>query len=264
MWVLLLLAVGGATFSVMAQDYTPIAPLRTGTYYVNVPTPLTLPKGVLEVRFTHRFAEPVNDGDSHDLWGLDGSADIGIGVAWGFTESLQAELFRTDVQDNIEAALKWRFLRQAPDFPVSITLRGGTDILTEENIDDRTSLFLQTVVSRQMSRRLELFAVPTYANEAGSFDHAFNVPFGLIWFPRPNMGLVLELIPENRDLPDAVDSSFGWAVALKRAIGGHFFEILLANTRATHVSQSVGGELFRGVGLDSEDVHLGFNIVRRF
>ncbi|MDX1582711.1 MAG: DUF5777 family beta-barrel protein, partial [Thermoanaerobaculia bacterium] len=77
-------------------------------------------------------------------------------------------------------------------------------------------------------------------------------------------GFVLELIPENHDLPDGVDSSFGWTIAWKRALGGHFFEILLANTRATHSSQQIGGELLRGVGLESDDVHLGFNIVRRF
>lgn len=247
-----------------AQDYTPIASLRTGGNYVNVPTPLIIPDGMWEVRFTHRFAEPINDGDVRNLWGLDGSADIGIGLAWAARRDLQFELFRSDVQDNYEAAVKWAFLKQAPSFPVSITFRGGVDVLTEEGIDDRTSIFAQSIVSRQLSRRLEVFAAPTYAFEAGSFEHAVNFPFGLAWFYRPSTAIVVELIPENDDLADDVDSSIGWAVGWKRALGGHFFEILLANTRATHVSQYVPGELIRGVGLQSDDVHLGFNIVRRF
>ncbi|MDX1582971.1 MAG: DUF5777 family beta-barrel protein, partial [Thermoanaerobaculia bacterium] len=175
-------------FAVEGQDYTPISPLRTGTYYANIPTPLTLPDGMWSVRFTHRFATPINEGDEDDLWGLDGSADIGIGLAWAASEHLQLELFRTDVQDNYEIAGKWSFLRQAPDFPVSITFRGGLNVMTEDDIEDRTSVFLQSVVSHQFSRRLELFAVPMYANDAGSFDHAFNVAVGAIWFPRSNMG----------------------------------------------------------------------------
>lgn len=260
----LCLIVVSLSLSAVGQDYTPIAPLRTGTNYVNIPTPLTLGHRIWEVRFTHRFAEPINDGDIRNLWGLDGSADIGIGLAWAPTPDLQIELFRTDVQDNYEAAVKWAFLKQARSVPVSVAFRGGVNVLTEEGIEDRTSIFLQSILSRQVSRKLEIFAAPTYAHEAGSFDHAVNIPFGLVWFPRSNMGFVLEVIPENRDLPDEVDSSFGWALGWKRAIGGHFFEIMLGNTRATHVSQYVGGELFRGIGLESDDVHLGFNIVRRF
>lgn len=252
------------TTAVHAQNFTPISSLRTGGNYVNLPTPLILPEGMWEVRFTHRFAEPINEGDIHNFWGLDGSADIGIGLAWGATRNLQVELFRSDVQDNYEAALKWSFIRQAPSFPVSITFRGGADVLTEKGIEDRTSPFVQSIVSRQMSRRLELFAAPSYVSDAGSFEHAVNVPVGMAWFYRPGAAVVLELVPENTDLIDEIDSSFGWALGWKRAIGGHFFEIMLANTRSTHVNQYVPGEFFRGIGLESGDVHLGFNIVRRF
>lgn len=262
--VAMLIALAAWTPLLHGQDYTPLPSLRTGGNYVNVPTPLIVPNGQWEVRFTHRFAEAINDGDARNLWGLDGSADIGIGLAWAMSRDLQIELFRSDVQDNYEAAVKWSFLRQAPSFPVSISFRGGVDILTEEGIDDRSSIFVQSIVSRQISRRLEVFAAPSYVHGAGSFDDAVNVPFGLAWFYRPSSSIVVELIPENTDLPDEVDSSFGWAIGWKRALGGHFFEILLANTRATHVSQYVPGELIRGIGLESDEVHLGFNIVRRF
>ncbi|MBW3672127.1 MAG: hypothetical protein KY432_10710 [Acidobacteria bacterium] len=262
--LVLLAVIGLVSTAVHAQNYTPISSLRTGGNYVNQPTPLILPQGMWEVRFTHRFAEPINEGDVHNFWGLDGSADIGIGLALAVRHDLQIELFRSDVQDNYEAALKWAFIRQAPSFPVSITFRGGADVMTEEGIEDRTSLFVQSIISKQISRRLEVFAAPAYVSDAGSFEHAVNVPFGMAWFYRPSAAVVLELIPENTDLPDQLDSSFAWALGWKRAIGGHFFEIMLANTRSTHVNQYVPGEFLRGIELESGDVHLGFNIVRRF
>lgn len=248
----------------VAQDYVPIAPLPIGTHLLNVPTAQILPHRMWEVRFTHRFAQPINEGDAHSFWGLDGPADIGIGLAWAPTRQLEVSLFRTDVQDNWEGAAKYVLVRQAPAFPVSATARAGVDFRSERGVDERLSGFAQVVISRQLTRRLELMIVPTWASEAGPFDHAFNVPVGLAWMLRRNLSLVVEIIPENRDLPDGGESDIGWAIGLKRAIGGHYFEILLADTRATHVSQYASSTLVPDVGLDAGDVHLGFNIVRRF
>jgi hypothetical protein len=52
-------------------------------------------------------------------------------------------------------------------------------------------------------------------------------------------------------------------VGLKRAIGGHYFEILITNNNATHVDQYVTST-YMGSPLRHSDLHLGFNIERRF
>ena len=248
----------------LAQDYDPIQPLRLGSDLINLPTPRTLPTGTWEVRFTHRFSEPINDGDEHSLWGLDSSADIGIGLAYAPTANLQFGVFRTDVLDNIEASFKYALVREAPSFPLSVSFRGGVDWHTEEGTDDSTGGFAQAILSRRVGPGAEVFAVPTWASDAGSFDHAFNVPVGLAWTFRPGLSLMIEVIPENRDLPDEIGSDLGWAIGLKKAVGGHYFDVVLASSRATHVDQYVGSEFLPGVGVDSGDIHLGFNIVRRF
>jgi hypothetical protein len=260
---------------VAAQDspYAPIKPLPLGDTLLSLPTAHIPGEGVWEVKFTHRFGQSIDDTDWHSLWGLDSNADVSIGFSWVATRDLQFTLLRSNVLDDVELAAKYIVVQQAPAIPVSLAVRVGGDIRTENNLDDRTSAFVQAIVSRDIGRRFEVFAVPTFATNAGRavsgdttgalFKHAFNVPVGGAMMFGPAFSVVGELIPVNRDLPDSIDSDVGWAVGFKRAVGGHYFELLVTNSNSTHVDQYVsstylGGPLRRG------DLHLGFNIERRF
>ena len=99
---------------------------------------------------------------------------------------------------------------------------------------------------------------------AALFKHAFNVPVGAALMVRPGLSVVVELTAKNRDLPSSMNGGdFGWALGLKRAIGGHYFEILLTNSNATHADQYVTST-YQGTPLNKSDIHLGFNIERRF
>jgi len=120
----------------------------------------------------------------------------------------------------------------------------------------------------------EVFAIPTYVTNAGQqvngttsgalFKHAFNIPVGAALMVRPGLSVVVELTAKNRDLPSSMNGGdFGWALGLKRAIGGHYFEILLTNSNATHADQYVTST-YQGTPLNKSDIHLGFNIERRF
>jgi hypothetical protein len=239
-----------------------LVPLRLGETLINLPSQRVLNPGGWEIRFTHRFSTPINAGDAHDLWGLDSSADVGIGLSYAPVRNLQFALYRTDVLDDFEASVKYAAIRQ-DRLPFSASVRAGVDVRTERNVEDRTSAFAQVVLARQFGQKAEVFVIPTYVTNADLFDTAFNTPVGVAWTVRPALSLILEIIPENTDLPDDVDSSLGWTVGLKRAIGGHWFEVLLSNTRATHVDQYVPST-FLGQGLAAGDIHLGFNIERRF
>jgi hypothetical protein len=50
---------------------------------------------------------------------------------------------------------------------------------------------------------------------------------------------------------------------MKRVIGGHYFELLISNSNATHVDQYVTST-YQGSPLKRSDLHFGFNIERRF
>ena len=226
-----------------ASPYSPLRPLPLGDTLLSLPTAHIPGEGVWEVKFTHRFGQSIDDTDWHSLWGLDSNADVSLGLSWVATRDLQFSILRSNVLDDVELAAKYIVVQQAPAIHVSLAVRVGGDIRTEKNLDDRTSAFGQLIVSRDIGRRFEVFAVPTFATNAGRavtgqtsvalFKHAFNMPVGGAVMFGPAFSVVAELTPVNRDLPDSIDSQVGWAVGFKRAVGGHYFELLVTNSNAT-------------------------------
>lgn len=266
--------------SATAQDdqYTPIRTVPLGDTLLTLPTSHIPTEGTWEIKFTHRFNQSLDQGSFsdrvHSLWGLDSNADVGIGLSYVISRDLQASFIRSNASDDIETSLKYVVVQQARAIPFSLAIRGGMDWRTERDIVDRTSYFAQAVVSRQFGGRAEVFLIPTFVTDAGRavsgsssvalFRHAFNVPMGAAVMIRPGLSVVGEFTPKNRNLPSSVNGGdFGWALGLKRAIGGHYFEILLTNTNATHADQYVTST-YQGSPLNKSDFHLGFNIERRF
>lgn len=267
----LLLIAGLAT----AQDrYTPIQLMPLGDTLLTLPTSHMSAEGTWQVKFTHRFNQSIDEGEAiHTLFGLDSGANVGMGLSYTPSRDFGLALMRSNVSDTYELSAKYLAFQQAGAFPISAALRAGADIRTERNLGDRVSYFGQAILSRQFGERVAVFAIPTFATDAGRvvsgdqdvalFEHAFNVPVGAAVMIRRGMSLVVELIPPNTDLPDAIDSDLGWSVGIKMATGGHYFEILLTNSNATTADQYVTST-YQGGPLRSGDLQLGFNIERRF
>jgi hypothetical protein len=259
-----------------AEDrYTPTPPLPLGDILLNLPTSHMPSRGTWEVKFTHRFNQSLDQGSFsdriHSLFGLDSNADVGIGLSYVMVRDLQLSFYRSNALDDIEMGAKYNFFQQAPALPFSTAIRMGADWRTERDVKDRISGFAQVIVSRQFGHRAEVTVVPTFVTDAGRaatgngalFKHAFNVPVGIALQLRPNLSAIAEITPTNRDLPKDMHADLGWAVGLKRVIGGHYFEILISNSNATHADQYVTST-YMGSPLRRGDLHLGFNIERRF
>lgn len=237
-----------------AQESIPL-----GTRLINGPSPFPVPRHRWEVLFTHRFHESINDGDSHDLWGLDSGADTGLGVAYGLTPRIDLSLYRVSFQEDYEIAGKFMVLNQKAGQPLTLTVRAGADLLRRPGVPDSDRPFAQILLSRQIRPGWILLASPSWVADTPNLENAFNVPLGLT-FPLPGDQLVeLEYVPANRDLDG---SKAAWHVALSKAIGGHLFEIVLGNSRASTVDQMLGSD--SAAGFESGDVRLGFNLVRLF
>jgi len=261
--------------SALAQDrYTPIAPLPLGDTLLTLPTSHIPAQGAWEIKFTHRFNESIDGNDRlHSLFGLDSNADVLFGFSYAPRRALQLSLARSNTNDTIEGAVKYIVLQQAQAVPGSLALRVGGDWRSEKDLGDRASWFAQAILSRQIGRKAEFFVLPTFVTKAGRavagteslalFDDAFNVPIGFAYRIKPALSVVAEIIPPNNDLPDEVDAEFGWAIGIKRAIGGHYFEILLTNSNGSTVDQYTTST-YQGAPFNHGDIHLGFNIERRF
>lgn len=261
-----------------AQDApAPLRSLPMGDTLLSLPSNQIAPHGQWEIKFTHRFNQSIDQGSLsdqlHSLFGLDGGADVAFGAAYAMSPDLQLSLVRSNTNDTFEVAAKYVLLRQTDGRPFNLTLRGGGDFRTETDLEDRSSFFAQAIVTRQFGRKAEIFLLPTFATNAGRavtgdtsgalFEHALNVPVAFAWMLRPGLAAVVEVIPPNGDLPKESSADIGWAVGVKRNIGAHWFEILLTNNQTTLVDQYVT-TTFQGAPFDAGNVHLGFNIERRF
>ncbi len=263
--------------SAPSSPYAPVKPLPVGDVLLSLPTSHMPAAGTWEVRFSHRFNQSIDQGSFsdrvHSLWGLDSNADVGLGLSYALRRDLQLSFLRSNAMDDIELAAKYLVVQQAPAIPFGAAIRVGGDIRTEKNLNDRTSAFGQAILSHQFGQRAEVFVMPTWVTNAGRvvsgqtsaalFKHAFNVPVGAAITIRPALSLVAEVIPKNRDLPSGSHADFGWSLGLKKAMGGHFFEILLTDNNATHADQYVTST-YQGSPLNRRDLHIGFNIERRF
>jgi Membrane bound beta barrel domain (DUF5777) len=246
-----------------AQSAGPYDPVRrdpVGTILINGATPYTLGSRRLEVLFTHRFQQPVNlGGDSHNLWGLDSGADVGIGLAYGVTRHLDLSLLRSSFQEDFELAGKFLVIEQAARVPLSVAVRAGADLLGRTGVADPHRPFAQLVLARRIAPGVNLIATPSWERDTPRLRDAWNVPLGLT-LPLPaGSFLDLEFVPKNRDLRESVAA---WHAALSKPVGQHLFSIVIGNSRATTVDQYLGGD--SAAGFRARDVRLGFNLVRTF
>ena len=230
-----------------------------GTQLVNLPTHLVLPYGTLQVLFTHRFGETVATGGPGDLYGLDSAADIGLGLAMGFGHGLDAEVYRSSLFKQIEAAVKWTVVRQGASFPLGLAVRAGSEYRAVSGVTDRWAGFAQLVLARRIGRFLDLFAVPTYVSDTPTLRNAGNVGFGASVHLPHAWDIAAEAIPANRKVPGA---TVAWSVGFTKRIPGHSFLIYVGNSRATTTDLIAGSDI--PGGFKPGDVRLGFNLVRRF
>jgi hypothetical protein len=241
-----------------AGPYEPLGRAPLGTRLIDAPTPWTVAPRTLEVLFAHRFRQAVQDGDSHDLWGLDGGADVGIGLAWGLTRHADLSLLRSSFQEDYELAAKLLLFEQAPRVPLSLAVRAGVDRVRRPGVAEPTRPFVQAVVARRLAPGFDLILVPSWVRDTERLRNAFNVPVGLALTLGGSL-IELEVTPRTRDLDGSVTA---WHVAVSKQMGGHIFEMVLGNSRALTVDQSLGGD-FAG-GFATGDVRLGFNLIRAF
>ncbi len=248
-----------------AAAYEPGPRDPLGTRFVNVATPFPVGAGMWELFFSHRFQETVEDGDSSNLWGLDGAADVGFGGTVGLTRSLDVGLYRYSFQETWELSAKYLFFEQAPRVPLSIAVRGGVDRVERDGVADPTRPFAQLIVARRFAvpnrhgRGINLMIAPSWVGDTPRLRDAFNVPVGLSLPLLHGRMVQIEVIPANRDLDDSVLS---WNLGFTHDAGRHIFEVVVGNSRATTVDQMLGSDF--PPGFEEDDVRLGFNLIRLF
>ena len=142
------------------------------TRLVNGHTVENVGKGVLDVRFNHRFGT-INKG-VYELFGLD-NATTRFGFDYGITKNLMVGIGRSSFQKTFDAFFKLKLLRQSTgriNMPVTVSYVPTIALMTlkwsdssrKNYFSSRLSYTHQLIIARKFSEGLSLQLMPTYVH----------------------------------------------------------------------------------------------------
>ncbi|HTS00958.1 MAG TPA: DUF5777 family beta-barrel protein [Thermoanaerobaculia bacterium] len=277
--------------SAAAQEGVKDVATDVGNRFINTATPLTNDKGVGEAVITHRFDASVIDSGGSSLWGLDGSAQIGLGIEYVPLQNVAVQVYRARSYADYEFAAKVTLLWPKKGLPLGIGVRGGLNWLSATylpslGLEKQSSGFGQLLVSYTIADRVTLAAAPTYVQRTPVQTDVWNVPVIAQIRITKSIALMGEFIPKSKADLREFDPASGtyvsvppvpqWAVLLEKAVYHHRFGLYIGNTVASTVDQMMGGDygavpatdrngnpIIVG-GVTDKNIHFGFNIVRSF
>jgi cytochrome c oxidase subunit 2 len=197
---------------------------------INVPTPKRVPKGSLNVHFSHRFSSAINAegsdfGDTaNELFGLDSFSVSALGFSYGFTDRLYGKISRSPVCDRlflcktVEIGLGYHFLDEAGKSPVALS--AYTSIEGDDNFTENFNYNIQMMVARSITKYVNVFFSPAVhfrANDSNRFNpdlslfpanrqavgdldlgkHTGSFGFGVNAKIRPSASLLFEFTPRT-------------------------------------------------------------------
>ena len=135
----------------------------------NVPTGRRVERHGLYVNFTHRFpyeAAFTGQGRGGELLGLDNFAVPSFGFRYGVTSRLSVFAYRSPsiIGRPIELMAAYNFLDENDGKPLNAAFRFSID--GQSNFSNNFAENLELVVSRSLTRRAQIYAVPTYSIHA--------------------------------------------------------------------------------------------------
>jgi hypothetical protein len=227
---------------------------------LNVPSTLRLPVRASSFQLTHRFNRDLRQGSfdeiASNLFGLDQGAAVGFEYRFGVARHLQAAVYRTGIERTFQFSAKYDAVRQGDSIPVSVSTLISVEGI--DNFQDQYAPAVGAAISRLVGDRLAVYAAPVWVhNTAGSLNIDRDTFFiGVAGRARVSatVYIVAEVAPRAGGFsPDRPAFGFG----IEKRVGGHLFQLNVANGQGTTLGQIARGGL-------ADSLYLGFNLARRF
>jgi hypothetical protein len=234
-----------------------------GSRIINFPSADTPPPHILQLIFTHRFAEPVQESNIHNLFSFDSGAEVGIGLSYTPIKNLEVGLLRERTLEDYEVSAKYSILSDTS--PVHVAVRAGGDWRTQKTYypNDRFTFFAQAVAGVFLFDRVRLSVIPTFVTKAAGQlfilpirDDVFNVLFAVSGAVTRTINIQGEVVPRRAGSPGT-----GWIVAIEKVLPRHRFSFTAGNMKPTTVDQYIAPDFS---GRPRSNVYLGFNISRQW
>lgn len=280
-WIVLLLTL--LSLAMAQPEYTPL--VFRANRLMNSANTEFLYENTIEFRVQHRFGDTY--GGLYTFFGEDDGAATNIGMDWAITDWWMMGSTRMNFGKTWEFHNRLRFLRQRSDdsMPVTVALSTVYDIQTLKQ-NEYQYLGAQLLVSRKFTSRLSAQIAP-YVVHRPSFKSdirstpaftAFGVHFGGRVLLTKRHSIVWEyawLINRNdyNDNSTPVTAEYyrfeaaeaqpydSFSIGYSIQNGGHTFQVLFSNTRASGLSTHLLGS---NADLFARHFFMGFNITRLF
>jgi hypothetical protein len=235
------------------------------TQAINLPTAETLRAGEWQFEIAHRFRPAVSEG-SDALWGLDGPANMRLGLGFAPTDRLLVTIARSNLLDNWDLQVKLKALGfELGEIPFLVAAQGGaawSSEVPERDSGDKGNFqyYGQLVVNARLADRLALGIVPSYVynvllDRIDPVDDLFWGFYGQL-FITDVFSLNGELnLGENG--AELVHNAGSFGIELET--GGHFFKVFLTNSVRLNPTQFLVGTDFP---FEADEWRLGFSITR--
>lgn len=235
------------------------------TQAINLPTAETLSKGEWQFEIAHRFLPAISDG-AEALWGLDGPANMRLGLGYAPSGRILVTLARSSFLDNWDLQVKLRALElEGGGVPLLVALQGGAAWSSE--VPERDSgdpgnfqYYAQLILNTALGDRLAVGVVPSYLYNVllDRIDPVQDLFWGFYGqlFLTDVLSLNGELnLGENGA---ELDHNAG-GLGLELETGGHFFKVFVTNSVRLNPTQFLVGT---DIPFEPDGWRLGFSITR--
>ena len=243
----------------------PALELFHSSHAINLPTGETLQKGDFEFEISHRFVPPMSEGYDA-FWGLDGPAHIRFGMAYSFAEDFLVTLGRTNLNDNTDLQIRYKFWTSDGDMmPVLIALNLGaawnTEVAGKNRGDNRNfQYFGQLIANTMIAGKLGIGVAPSYLYNSSLYtsDVKKSLALGTYvqYYLHKNYSVLAEWTPTWIGWRDSYNS---FSIGIEIETGGHFFKMFAGNNAAINLSQYLAGA---DLILAGNNLRFGFLITR--
>jgi hypothetical protein len=233
---------------------------------VDLPSPVDLKRGSVEVMIQHRFLDAVDAG-AGEAFGIDSGANINLAVNYALTGRVSAGISRARFDKIVELSGTYE-IRTAKDSWWKLALRGGVE--GKDNFHREYSPFLQLASSFDY-KILQINAVPMVTFNSRPDDqlqfnrsrminpdsnHTFALGLGADLALSRKYSLLGEYVPRLAGYGglDERRDQVGAGVVIRT--WGHVFTILFASSRDFTPSKY-------GVNAEDRSMSIGFNLYRR-
>lgn len=259
----------------IADIYAWLQTLGSGPYYptwfgidlISLSTPKTSAEKSLEVHFSHRFTESIEDAGSDGLWGLDSFAIPVFWFDYGVTERIDAFGGRSTINATWEYGAKAALLREQDiGVPIAVSVVATGAYLDRDAALNRKRFSFEVPIGVRVHDRVSLLAVPFLATNTDNMDlpasdgYSAAIGLGGSFRMTPGQSIDVEWITNvgGYEMPEAVDL---WQIYWSIKKGGHLFQLGVGNNYVYTADQMAPGFVETGV---EGNLRLGFNIVRVF